>query len=620
MSETESNEVTHPGAPSNTAPSNTPPSPAPLSDSPTIAWTPPPDETIAALSAPLGQATPPAPTRRTSRLRWFVAALVTVLVVSLTAAATLLITGQTPGSTLVGYVDNSSVVYVEARLDLPGDQRQKLGQFLSAFPGFDDQSILDRKLDEALDQLIDRSTNGKQNWSTKIKPWFGGEIALGAAPPTAPNPGDIPLFHGLVAVKVRDGAAAMAWLKDALGDTPVATQSYNGTDILIVGSSNRKGAAAVADGKALLIGDEASVRKAIDSHGNGTFAQSDSYKQARSALSNDQLGFVVVDTKAYMNILGQLSTGASGTPMLPSAVKDLLPSWMAMSVRAEGDALAVNIALPHIAAMDVGDNRPSEILPHLPASTIFVADGRDLGANWKKLLDIYREMPGFGEALKELDTALNTIGGFDKVVGWIHDGALVVTRNGATVGGGLVFTSTDAAAAQSLFSSLRNAAALGGAQAGIKITDETYNGATITTIDVGDIQDLMGAAGAGSAFGRTLPEGHLKVAYAVTDQLVIAGVGDAFVKAVLDTQPGASLASDSRFKAAADRAGGANRGLTYVDISAARELIENLIPASERAEYEKNYKPYLLPLQAFVVSNREDGSLDRAGEWLVVGK
>jgi hypothetical protein len=610
MSETESNELAKQQAPSEPT----------RSDSPTVAWTPPPDESIAALSTPLIPATPPPPARRMSRLRWFVAGLVTVLVIGVTAAATLLVTGQSPGSSLVGYVDNSSVIYVEARLDLPGDQRQKLGQFLSKFPGFDDQSILDQKLDEALDQLIDRSTNGKQNWSTKIKPWFGGEIALGAAAPTAPNPGDIPQFHGLVAVEVRDGLAAMGWLKEALGETPIATQAYNGTEILILGSSGQKGAAAVADGKALLIGDEASVRKAIDSHGNGTFAQSDSYKQARAALARDQLGFVVIDTKAYVDFFGQLSTGMSesGTA-IPSAIKDLLPPWVAISLRAEGDALAIDVVLPHLEAMDVGDNRPSEILPHLPASTIFVADGRDLGANWKKLLDLYREMPGFAEAMKQLDAALNAVGGFDKAIGWMHDGALVVTRNGSTVDGGLVLTPTDAAAAQGLFSSLRNVLALGGAQAGITISDETYNGATITTIDVGDVRDLLNTAGAGSAFGPNLPEGHLKFAYAVTDKLVVAGVGDAFVKAVLDTQAGTSLASDSRFKAATDRAGAANRGLTYVDIAAARELIENLMPAAERAEYERNYKPYLLPLQAFVVSNREDGSLDRGGEWLIVG-
>jgi hypothetical protein len=122
-----------------------------------------------------------------------------------------------------------------------------------------------------------------------------------------------------------------------------------------------------------------------------------------------------------------------------------------------------------------------------------------------------------------------------------------------------------------------------------------------------------------STMAPNLPAGHLKFAYTVTDTLVVAGVGDTFVKAVLDTKAESSLANDARFKAATDRAGAANRGLTYIDTKSTRELIESLVPASQLAEYERDYKPYLLPLQAFVVSNREDGSLDRGGEWLIVG-
>ena len=610
MSEIEKNELGH-GSPSPDVPA---------ADSPTVAWTPPRDSGF----APPPPAEPvtalPASSRRSSRLRWVVAGLVTVLVVGVTAAATLLVTGQSPGSSLVGYVDKSSLIYVEARLDLPGDQRQKLGQFLSKFPGFDDQSILDRKLDEALDQILDKSTNGKQNWSTNIKPWFGGEIAIGMATPTTTSAGDIPEFRGLVAVKVRDAAGAVAWLNEVVGTTQVTRQTYNGTEVLVLGSTGQNAAAAVADGKALLVGDEASVRQAIDSHGNGTFAQSDGYKQARAALAHDELGFAVIDMKGYIDAITRMSPNVPGAPStLPAAFKDLLPPWMAMSLRAEGDAIGLDIATPHISGIDVGDNRPSEILPHLPASTIFVADGHDLAAGWKKVIDLYRTTPGFDDAVKQLDTAFNMVGGFDKAIGWIHDGAIVVTRNGSSVEGGLVVTPSDASAAQGLFSSLRNLAALGGGQVGITISDEAYKGATITTIDVGNIRNLLGAAGAASSFGPDMPDARLKIAYAVTDKLVVAGVGDTFVKSVLDTQAGSSLASDGRFKAATDRAGTSNRGLAYLDIAAVRELIEDVVPASERVEYEKNYKPYLLALQALVVSNREDGSLDRVSEWLVVG-
>jgi Protein of unknown function (DUF3352) len=615
MSDIEPNEL-------NPQPPAAAPSPA---ETPTVAWTPPRDETVAALSSPLAPAAPmgppSAPARRASRVRWLVAGPVTVLVVGVTAAATLLITGQSPASSLVGYVDKTSFFYTEARLDLPGDQRPKLGQFLSKFPGFDDQSILDRKLDEALDKLIGKATDAKQDWSTKIKPWFGGEIAAAAELPEVPADGAPPQFHGLIVVKVRDGGAAISWLKSAIGDTPTATQSQGDTELLIIGSGRQKAAVAIGDGKAMLIGDEASVRKAIDSHGSGTFAQSDAYKQARAAFDQDALAFTVVDLISYTDFITRLSPGSAATQTpLPPALKAMLPQWIAMELRAEGDAIVMDAVAPHIAAMDVGDNRVSDILPHLPASTIVVVEGHDLGATLKKVLDAYRQTPGLDEPMKQLDTALGLVGGFDGTFGWMRDGAVVITRNGSSVDGGLVVTPSDPAAAQRLFTGLRSLVVLGGVQAGFKVSDETYNGATITTIDFGDFRDLMNSAGAGGAIAPTLPEGRAKLVYTSTDKLVVVGLDDTFVKAVLDTQAGASLATDGRFKAATDRAGTSNRGLAYVDVAAVRELFESLAPdSSMRATYERDYKPYLVPLNAFVLSNREDGTLDRGGEWLVVG-
>ena len=43
-------------------------------------------------------------------------------------------------STVLGYVPANTIVYGEVRLDLPGDQRRAVGEFLSKFPGFADQA------------------------------------------------------------------------------------------------------------------------------------------------------------------------------------------------------------------------------------------------------------------------------------------------------------------------------------------------------------------------------------------------------------------------------------------------------------------------------------------------
>ena len=595
-------------------------------DEATTIWSPPTDELLPAADTttePLPVSQTPAPRPRVSRIRWALALVMSVVVVGVAAGATLLVTGQTPASGLVGYVDNSSVIYAEARLDLPGDQRQKLGEFLSKFPGFDDQSILDRKLDEALDRLITETTKGSQDWSTKIKPWFDGQVVAGVGIPDTVSVEKPGRFHGLVVLGVRDGQAALNWFKSAVGNRTITSQQYNGTELLVVSGEKDSGAVAVADGKALLAGDVDSVRKAIDSHGHGTFADSDGYKQARAAFTGDSLGFAVVDAQHYMDVFARMSAPAGfPLPTVAPVLKAFLPPWLAGNLRADGDALVLDFVSPHLAATDVGDNRPSDIVGHLPATTIVAAEGHDLAAQWKKLLDAYRQVPEFQNPIHQLDSALGLLGGFDAVVGWIRDGALVVTRNGASVDGGLVIAPTDKTQAEHLLTALRSFVVLGGGQAGITITDENYNGTTISTVDFGNLNELMNLAGAGAPLAPSIPvEGNIKLSYAATDQLVVFGVDDTFVKSVLDTKADASLASDARFKTAADRAGAGNRGLTYIDLAGARELIENHITdSSERAEYERDYKPYLSALKALLLTHREDGSVDRGTEWLIVGK
>jgi hypothetical protein len=203
----------------------------------------------------------------------------------------------------------------------------------------------------------------------------------------------------------------------------------------------------------------------------------------------------------------------------------------------------------------------------------------------------------------------------------MKDGAIVLTRNGPSVEGGLVVSPTDPAAAHRLVTAVRGYAVLGGAQLGLKITDEDHNGTTVTTIDVGDLRALGRMVGLPEASLSSLPAGRFTVVYAATDKLVIVGITDTFVKSVLDTQPDASLANSRQFKAATDRAGSAYRGLWYVDLTAVRELLENQVSdADKRTEYERDYKPYTVPFRALVVSGRQDGNLNRAEAWLVVGK
>ena len=46
-------------------------------------------------------------------------------------------------------------------------------------------------------------------------------------------------------------------------------------------------------------------------------------------------------------------------------------------------------------------------------------------------------------------------------------------------------------------------------------------------------------------------------------------------------------------------------------MTSARELVEGMLPASNRAKYDADIRPYLLPLDALVSVNQVDGDLAR---------
>jgi hypothetical protein len=191
----------------------------------------------------------------------------------------------------------------------------------------------------------------------------------------------------------------------------------------------------------------------------------------------------------------------------------------------------------------------------------------------------------------------------------MEDAGIVVTRDGASLNGGVVFTSSDRAAGERLLTTLRGFAILAGGQSGVTVRDEKDGDTTITIIDVGDLKTLGATAGA-----PALPiEGHTEIAYASTADLIVIGVGDTFVKSVLDTKPGSSLADDGRFKSLIARVGDKNVGDAFVDITAVRELAETAAAKQPAfGAYLTDVKPYLVPLDAWMQATVVDGELDRS--------
>jgi hypothetical protein len=566
---------------------------------------------------------------RQGRARWPIAIALVALVIAVSAGVAILIAGRAPDAKVLGYVPDGTVMYGEVRLDLPGDQRMALGSFLSKFPGFADQAAIESKLDEVMDRFIGGVTNGDQAYSTDIKPWFDGELALSVGPlpdPSTISSGDASAMKNarfLVLVSVKDGAGVTAWFRGVAKSSgaTMSDEAYNGTDLtLLTSADGQQGAFAVIGGKVAVIGDVDSVKAAVDTNGDGPFATQVDPEAALVATDTDHIGFLYVAVAPLLDWSRQVSqaggsSSSLGIDLSSEALRGLIPDWAAFALRIEDDALVLTsaIARPDM-AFGPTDSRTSTVTDHVPADAIVVAVNHDLGATLVSVLDAYRSEPALKSVIDGIDQAAGILGGTDGLIGWIGDTGIVVSPADAGIEGGLIIVPTDQAAADRTFTSLRTLIALGGAQAGIAVRDEPYAGVTITTVDFGDLAALAGRLGIpadGLGTGSTLSSGRVVLAYAVTAQVVVIGSSPGFVKHVLDTTAASSIAATDRYKALSGRAGVGTR-IAFVDIAAIKGLLESAVAGADPsavAGYEQDVKLYLAPFDALFASGSVKGDV-----------
>jgi hypothetical protein len=576
-------------------------------------------------AAPAAQVVPPGTAAPGGRYRWAIALGVVAVVVAATLFAISLFTGRAANAVVLGYVPSDSIMYGEARLDLPGDQRAAVGQFLSKFPGFADQSAIDTKIDEVLDRLVEGATDGDQTFSSDIKPWFGGELAfsVGALPDpgqlSAPDASAMDSGRFLLLVSVKDEAAAKAWFDSAIASSgaTTSTEPYAGATLtLFAGDGEQQGAFALLNGKVAVAGDVASVRSAVDTKGTGGFAAKPEFKAALDATTGDHVGFVYIAVRPLIEWSSQLSESAVPGGLDGGALAGFVPDWAAFALRVEGDGLVMETLTAKPEGAPATSARTSVVADHVPSNAVALTISHDYGQGILKTLDTYRSDPNLKSTIDAIDQAIGFLGGADAAIGWIGDLGITVTRGDAGLEGGLIIVPTDRAAAERLFTSLRTLVSLGGESLGVSVRDEAYAGTTITIVDVGNAAELASQVGVSlDLFSSTpLPEGRVELAYAITDQVVVLGANPGFVRAVLDTTAATSIASTERYKALAARVGQGS-GIGFADLTGIREMIESAMTsadAADRAEYEQNVKPFLVPLDALVGSTTVEGDVSRS--------
>ena len=100
----------------------------------------------------------------------------------------------------------------------------------------------------------------------------------------------------------------------------------------------------------------------------------------------------------------------------------------------------------------------------------------------------------------------------------------------------------------------------------------------------------------------------IEFSIAAKDRVILLSTGESFMTAALTVQPGAGLADAAGYKAATSRALPNSQATVYVAIRDIVGLVEPLIPAEARAQWDTEIKPYIAPFQALSMTSAADPS------------
>jgi hypothetical protein len=418
---------------------------------------------------------------------------------------------------------------------------------------------------------------------------------------------------GVVLLGVTDSAAASAAIERitaAAADVEFTETEHAGVTVHVATGADG-GAYALTDDQLIVGSTEAAVASALEAHANPSTTLATTADLARmvAVLPSDWLAFATWD---LTDVVAQaLSAASAEDTAATDAMRGLLESQPlrgAVAVSAAGDRIAVDTASDPPSGYPTA-NADRGLSAEVPGDALLYSESGNVGAALGWLIggikDAAAESGAGGEEIAMIEAALG--GDLEEVVSWIGDAAVVAGLTDGTPYAGVVINPTDIAEAERRIDQLATFASLGALDPsmGITVETETVDGATVTTFrwEAADLE----------AFAEDVDAVVVEVA--VTDERVLIGVGDAFVRASLGLAEASSLAAQPRYSEAVAELGGPDSaGITWVDLAGLHDAISTLagpMLPSESAEW-------LGPFDRFVsVTRLESGLLVQHAALLV---
>jgi hypothetical protein len=437
-----------------------------------------------------------------------------------------------------------------------------------------------------------------------VQPWLGSEAGLAVfnIPVTgmdSSRPPDV-----LVAVATRDVKASEAALEKfragraESSGRPFEEGTYEGVTYWFQKAESEFGSdtyIAVFNGFVVFATSEETLFGAIDrvKKGGESLADNKNYQATMAELPKNGAFFAFMDW-AMLADMATKTQAAQLTPEQLAQLKAFHSIGLAFTLQPDGVQIDTAILfdpkqLPEAAQAALNrPGSPNAVLKKIPAGALGFYNSSDLRSIWQQAREALAANPDFEQQLADIQEQ-NGINLDEDVFGWMTgEFALVLTKVqpaaesfAPPVGGYLLIGADDVKVAQDKVTGLVDALN--------KDQDPPPFAFESQTISGHEMQVLPDPATGGIMGG-----------YGFWDNYLVAGYQEDALKAGF-AAPDDPIADSPHFKAVSSRLPGKNYGYFYVDIEAARSLIESQLTESNREGYD-SARPFIEPLRAFGVA------------------
>jgi hypothetical protein len=520
------------------------------------------------------------------------------------------------------YVPPDAVMYVEVRLEPSAGQDSALRELLGRFPAIDGLN-LDRPLTEGLAEMLDSAIAGggvQVSWSDDVAPWTDGRAAVAvlelpeAAIDPAADPADMtdapPM---LVMLGVNDAAEARSSLTrilDRAGAPATATREHRGVTIH---AASDEGAYAVTDDQLLVAPSPEDIVAALDTEASGaTLAGREEVLAHIDALPSDWLAFGVFDLTsalgAAIDAAGS-ADDAAGTAM--SRILQHQPMMGAFTVTATENGIAFDTAGPPASGPFAPEDVERVFSSEVPDDVLYLSEGGNLGAAMAEMIAAVKGAatadPATAEPIATVESALGA--DLEELVAWVGDGALAIGWDGEQAYGGLLLEMIDRDAAQRRVDQLVTFAGLAAMDPGTNVRVEETQVADTPVTTIWFVDPTM----AGMA---PVELTEVAVQIAVTEDRILVGIGDRFVRRVLELDAADALGATPRYADAIAAFGGpSTTGTAWLDIAGTVDAARGVLP--DLGAMEEVFE-WLEPFDRLVsVGQLEDGVVVQHSELFI---